>query len=77
MSEENQALREAIKIAGSGVELAKRIGVTPQAVNQWLRQGVPPSRVLAVERAVEGKVSRQQIRPDIYPPAELESGVVL
>lgn len=56
-------LDRAIKAVGSSKELARRIGVTPQAVSQW--KAVPPSRVLAVERA--SGVSRTVLRPDLYP----------
>jgi DNA-binding transcriptional regulator YdaS (Cro superfamily) len=46
--------------------LASLLGITPQAVSQW--RHVPAARVLAVERATKGAVSRFQLRPDLYPP---------
>lgn len=58
-------LEKAKKAAGSSKELARRIGVTPQAVSQW--DEVPVSRVLAVER--ETGISRHELRPDVYGPA--------
>ncbi len=45
-------------------ELAKRIGVTQGAISQWLKRGVPPRRVRAVEK-VTG-IPRERLRPDIY-----------
>lgn len=59
------ALLEAIAIVGTKAELGRRIGVTGQAVGQWAR--VPPRRVIAVEAATGGRVSRHRLRPDIYP----------
>ncbi|MDX2224926.1 MAG: pyruvate, phosphate dikinase [Rhodospirillaceae bacterium] len=61
------ALERAITEAGGVAALARAINVTPQAVSQWDR--VPAERVLAVETATAGKVSRHDLRPDLYPAA--------
>lgn len=66
MTKRMTPLDRAAAIAGSWTKLAGYIGVTPQAVSQWKR--VPPSRVLAVERATG--VSRHDLRPDLYPREE-------
>lgn len=59
-------LAQAKAAAGGSAGLARALGgITSQAVSQW-RQ-VPPERVLDVER-VTG-VPRQELRPDLYPPA--------
>lgn len=49
--------------------MAKVVGVTPQAVSEILRQGkkVPAEWCLPIERATEGKITRHQLRPDLYP----------
>ena len=60
------ALVVAIDRVGSASELARQLGITPAAVLQWDR--VPANRALAVER-ISG-VSRHQLRPDIYGPAQ-------
>ncbi len=54
---------KAIEAVGSGKELARRVGVSPQAVSLW--KEVPVTRVLAVERA--SGIHRSILRPDIYP----------
>ncbi|HXC39847.1 MAG TPA: Cro/CI family transcriptional regulator [Burkholderiales bacterium] len=46
---------------------AKRLGVTQSAVSQWIRKRVPGERVLAIEAATDGIVSRHELRPDLYP----------
>jgi len=63
------ALSKAIKIVGSQAELARLVGVRPQQIGKWLKNDVPPRRVLLVEAATEGRVMRHELRPDIYPPA--------
>ena len=59
------ALEAAITAAGGTAALARTINVTPQAISQWDR--VPAERVIAVEAATGGAVSRQDLRPDLYP----------
>lgn len=61
------ALQRAIEAAGGLTRLAERIGVSPQVVSNWRSRGIPADRVLAVERASDGKVSRSELRPDLYP----------
>ncbi len=61
------ALETAIDAAGGTAALARKINVTPQAISQWDR--VPAERVIAVEEASNGKVTRSDLRPDLYPSA--------
>lgn len=60
-----EALQKAVTVCGNQTELSRRIGVTIQAVNQW--RVAPPLRVLDIERATGGEVSRHELRPDLYP----------
>jgi DNA-binding transcriptional regulator YdaS (Cro superfamily) len=62
--EKDAALLKAIDACRGAAELARRIGVTRQNVHQWRR--VPGERVLAVETATNGTVTRHEMRPDIY-----------
>ena len=55
-------LQLAISAAGGPTALAKKLGVSKQAVCQWKR--CPPGQVLAVEKLAG--VSRYDLRPDIY-----------
>ena len=64
----DEALERAIGAAGGTKELARRIGITPQAVSQWKR--CPAQRAIDVERATGGEVRRQDLRPDFYPVDE-------
>lgn len=67
MSHRAQAgLEEAVRVVGGQAALARALGLSRQAVNQWLRVlgGVPPEWVDEVER-VTG-VRRECLRPDIF-----------
>lgn len=61
------SLKQAVDILGSQSALARAIRVKPQSVNQWLRSRVPAERVLAIEYATKGQVTRYCLRPDLYP----------
>jgi DNA-binding transcriptional regulator YdaS (Cro superfamily) len=64
------AIETAVTIAGSQSELARRIGVRQGYVWRWLRsiQKVPAERCAAIERATNGAVKREQLRPDVFGP---------
>lgn len=63
-----EALKKAIKCVGTAVALAKRVRVSPQAIQYWLARGVPAKRVLDVVRATDNQVTCHELRPDLYPP---------
>ena len=53
----------AIAVNGLGF-LAKRLGISKQAISQWQWRGVPADRVLAVAKATG--VPKEELRPDIF-----------
>ena len=59
------SLETASKILGGNAPLARALGVSPQAVGQWLRdqRTVPPERCVQIETLTEGKVTRRDLRP--------------
>lgn len=74
----------AIEAVGTLTELARRMDVEPQVIVNWRTRGIPPLRVLEVERAtiprdtvtdlpIEGAqplVTRHTLRADLYPVEE-------
>lgn len=58
-------LEKAVAAVGSKSELARRLNVAVQSIQQWDR--IPAERVHDVER-VSG-VPRHELRPDLYPKA--------
>ena len=66
-----RAVNAAETVANDGtagtVLIARRCGVSLQAVHKWLRAGAPPpKRCLDIERITEQQVSRYELRPDVY-----------
>lgn len=62
------AIQRAAELAGGQSALARKLGCTSQAVSKMCSTGrVPAERVLAVESAVSGAVTRHELRPDLYP----------
>ena len=62
-TQQRAALAAAINAAGSAAELARRLGISPEAVCQW-KGKVPVNRVIAVEAATG--VPREHLRPDVF-----------
>ncbi len=64
-----KALKEAIEIAGGQSALGREIGRDQKAIWAWINttQKVPAEDVLKIEAAVDGKVTRFELRPDVYP----------
>lgn len=60
------AIERVFGILGSQKALAQKLQVSEQAVSQY-RNRIPAERVLDIEAAVAGKVTRHDLRPDIYP----------
>ena len=61
-------IHKAISIAGSQSELARRLGVQPQAGQQWAQTNKPPAhRVPQIIRVIGGELTYHDLRPDVFP----------
>lgn len=59
-------LDAAIRIAGGQSALAGLIDVVPQVVNNWVRRdNVPAEHCPKIEKALAGKVTCEELRPDV------------
>jgi DNA-binding transcriptional regulator YdaS (Cro superfamily) len=73
-------IQNAISQVGGVTNLARALGVTPQAVCFWRdgKRKIPAEKCSAVELATAGATSRKDLRPDdwreIWP--ELASAIV-
>lgn len=59
-------VESAIQIVGGLTALARLLGVAPPTVHEWKtgKRPVPVERCVAIERATESAVTRQDLRPD-------------
>lgn len=64
---EMQAITQAASAVGGQAQLARLLGVTPPTVNQWISgtRQVPAERCPAIERATNGAVRCEELRPDV------------
>lgn len=67
------ALETAIGIAGGQTALGRLIGKDQKSIWAWLNttKQVPAEFVIPIEKAVNGQVTRFELRPDIYPIDDL------
>lgn len=58
-------IKKATELVGSQAALASLLGVTPGAVSQWVTSGAPVNRCIDIEKATDGRVRCEELRPDI------------
>ncbi|MCQ2989026.1 helix-turn-helix domain-containing protein [Pseudomonas tremae] len=61
-----------VRLAGGQAKLARLCSTSQPRIWQCINrnQRVPADLVIPFERAVEGKVTRHELRPDLYPVEE-------
>ena len=66
------SLFQALQIAGSQRALAKLAGVSQPAVHKWMKGLSCPGlkAVIRIERATNGAIRREDLRPDIFSPPQ-------
>ena len=48
------------------VEIATILEVTPGAVSNWMRRGIPIKRALQIEKMSGGHVKREHLLPELF-----------
>lgn len=63
-----QHLKRAIAMVGGTTKLAELIGVNQPVVSNWLHpdRNVPPRRAIDIEYATDGKVTREDLCPELF-----------
>lgn len=67
------ALKRAIELCGGKRSvLAKRLNVTWQTIELWLhgKSCITAERAMSIEYVTGGKVTRRELRPDLWAPME-------
>jgi DNA-binding transcriptional regulator YdaS (Cro superfamily) len=61
-------IQKAIDVVGSQGKLAKLLGIKQQGVSYFLHKAdkVTGEMAVAIEKATNGKVTRSQLRPDLF-----------
>lgn len=60
------ALKQATDVVGSQAELARKLGIKSQVVNNWARRGnVPAEYCPSIEKVTGRKVVCEELRPDV------------
>jgi len=65
--EHENGISKAVRLAGNQTKLAVGVGVSPQAVQKWEKQGyVPSERCKKVEEFLGRRVTRYELNPDVF-----------
>lgn len=59
-------LERASQHFGSQAALARALGVTPMAVSQWKKRGIPPWQAVAIEQLTGGEINRRELCPAMF-----------
>jgi DNA-binding transcriptional regulator YdaS (Cro superfamily) len=69
----NTSIARAISQFGGQAAFAKACGVTQAAVSKWTRgQRVSAESAIAIEKATDGAVTKEELRPDLFSTATSE-----
>lgn len=70
MSKFRKHIVRAVELCGSQVKLAKRAGCSQQYISWLLKDAdkISAEMALSIEKATDGAVSRNDLRPDIFGP---------
>lgn len=65
-------LQHAKEILGTEAALAKAVGASQPYINYRLKRGkrVPAEWCIPIELATGGRITRHDLRPDLYPKEE-------
>lgn len=63
-------IAKAVRIAGSQSALGRLLGLTPQAIQKWVADGLVPAKHCGkIESLLEGQVTRSELNPVLFGEA--------
>lgn len=66
------ALDRIITEFGTQSALAEALGLRQQSVAEWFaNKRIPPRRCAEIERLTQGRITRAEIRPDLFGPVDI------
>ncbi|UQN41910.1 helix-turn-helix domain-containing protein [Agarivorans sp. B2Z047] len=67
------ALKQAVELLGGQHGAARALETRQGSVWHWIntQKRVPANLAIKLEKATDGKVTRHQLRPDLYPSEEV------
>lgn len=70
-----KALQKAVDLSGGTLAgLARLIGTTPQAINNWkMRRRIPPAKAARIEAHLGGRVKKEALCPEDLAPKVFRS----
>jgi DNA-binding transcriptional regulator YdaS (Cro superfamily) len=76
MPKKERPIDKVLRLAGSQAELARRCHTSQPRIWQCIHrnQRVPADLVIPLEKAVDGQVTRFELRPDLYPVEQVANG---
>ncbi|MFJ3487757.1 transcriptional regulator [Pseudomonas sp. NPDC090202] len=72
MPNKERPVEKVVRLAGGQAELARRCNTSQPRIWQCVHRNkqVPADLVIPFEKAVAGQVTRNELRPDLYPIEE-------
>ncbi len=71
--EKRAVVERLVRLVGpdaTKADLARRLDVRPQDIQNWCLRGIPATRVDSIEREFDGAISKHEMRPDCFSAAD-------
>ncbi|AWK14167.1 YdaS family helix-turn-helix protein [Candidatus Fukatsuia symbiotica] len=63
----NHQIKKRIAGIASQTEIASCLGYEPQTISLWLKNGVPPKKIICLCKVLAWQVTPHELNPNVYP----------